>query len=58
MEKLPSKSSSAYLIGKTKAQLQYLQASEIEKDIESQLFQIQETLYAIANKIESEYFHY
>jgi len=58
MEKLPSKESAAYLIGKTRAYLQYLQAFEIEENIEGQLFSIQENLNAIANKIEAEYFNY
>lgn len=58
MEKLPSKNSSAYLIGKTRARLEYLQAEEIQQDVDKQLFKIQEDLNNIANKIEAEYFKY
>ncbi|WP_124980613.1 alpha-E domain-containing protein [Nonlabens xiamenensis] len=58
MEKLPSKNSTAYLVGKTQAHMAYLSIETIEEDIQGHLTQIRETLYTIASSIEKEYFLY
>ncbi|KQC33930.1 hypothetical protein AAU57_11765 [Nonlabens sp. YIK11] len=57
-EKLPTKGSAAYLIGKTQAKYKYLQVESIEKDIEKHISEIQNTLYQVANTVEKEYLHY
>ena len=57
-EKLPTKGTAAYLIGKTQAKYKYLQVESIEKDVEKHIKELQNTLYQIANTIEKEYLHY
>ena len=57
-EKYPTKDSAAFTIGKTQAKYTYLTSDEIEGNIENHIKEIQSTLYAIASKIEQQYFNY
>ncbi|SCX96554.1 Uncharacterized conserved protein, Alpha-E superfamily [Nonlabens sp. Hel1_33_55] len=57
-EKLPSRGSAEYLVGRIQAKYAYLQVETIENNIPQNLKEIQEDLYQIASTIESEYFKY
>lgn len=57
-EKLPSKHSSAFLVGKVKAKYQFAIIEEIESDLESFIQNILDDLEKIAVRIENEYFLY
>ncbi len=57
-EKLPSKNSAAFQIGKVKAKYQFKVIEEIESDLQSFIQNILDDLNGIAVKLENEYFHY
>lgn len=57
-EKIPSKDSAAFLIGKVKAEYEFKLIEEIEGDMQSFLENIQNSLVLIGQKIEKEYFNY
>ncbi len=57
-EKYPSKTSSAFLIGKVRAKYQYKVIEEIESDLQSFIQNILDDLNQIGLKLENEYFHY
>lgn len=57
-EKVPSKDSAAFLIGKVKAEYQFKLIEEIEGDLQSFIEKIQDSLVLIGQKIENEYFNY
>lgn len=57
-EKVPSKDSAAFLIGKVKAEYQYKLIEEIEGNMQSFIERIQDALVLIGQKVEKEYFNY
>lgn len=57
-EKVPSKDSAAFLIGKVKAEYEFKLIEEIEGDLQSFIENIQDSLVLIGQKIENEYFNY
>lgn len=57
-EKVPSKDSAAFLIGKVKAEYEFKLIEEIEEDLQSFIEKIQDSLVLIGQKIENEYFNY
>ncbi|MEO2061788.1 MAG: alpha-E domain-containing protein [Christiangramia sp.] len=57
-EKLPSKNSAAFQIGKVKAKYQYKVIEEIESDLQTFIQNILDDLNGIALKLENDYFHY
>lgn len=57
-EKVPSKDSAAFLIGKVKAEYEFKLIEELEGDFQSFIERIQDSLVLIGQKIEKEYFNY